>query len=86
MGGETESMPMRDGEKKHEVMISADESKDFFCRGKYWFKAPGLHEEAFLQGRYPECGGETWGRAGPVTSDTARRMSVDELKEALRYV
>jgi UDP-N-acetylglucosamine 4,6-dehydratase len=68
---DAEIIGMRNGEKRHESMISEDEAGEFFMVGDHWERQPGL-TEAKLE------------RA--LTSENARRMSVDEIQKALRAI
>lgn len=68
MGGEIEITGMGPGEKLHEAMVSEDEVGEFFMVGNHWERAPEIAE-----GRLETA----------LTSDRARRMSVQELREKL---
>lgn len=67
MGGDMHVVGMRKGEKKHETMTSDDELHDFVRVDPYWVK--GAHGKEILP--------------SSLTSDVARRMSVEELREKL---
>lgn len=70
IGGAVESMPARSGEKVHESMIGPHEVGGFECVGDYYVRR--LH----VTPAHP--------LTTPVTSDTARRMDVTELREQLQ--
>jgi UDP-N-acetylglucosamine 4,6-dehydratase len=61
---------LRQGEKIHEIMTSQHEMHEFFWSGRYWIKGGN--------------GSEPLPR--PLTSDQARRMTVNELREKLQGV
>lgn len=70
MGAEVGLMGLGRGEKRHETMISAGEAGRFSLHGGYW--VAGRDGRAILD--------------HPLTSDSARRMTVDELKVRLEDV
>lgn len=70
IGGETETVGMRDGEKKHEAMISEHEMHEFVSVDGYFVR--GTNGRFLLP--------------VPLTSDRARRMTVKEIREKLASV
>ena len=71
MGVPLDVVGARPGEKQHESMIGPDEVAGFMRWGNYYVRGPSWS-------------GPTIG--GPVTSDTATRLTVDDLRERLRGV
>lgn len=73
--GELAAMPRRRGDKRHEVMVSKDEAPYFRRHGPGYVR----FQEGCEQGT-------TLRESFEYSSDTARRMSIDELRVALTEV
>ncbi len=68
IGGRTHVTGMRPGEKKHELMIGYDEYQAFEFEGPFYLKRPTAPQLPL---------------DAPHTSETARRLTVDQLREMI---